>query len=335
MKYFFKLTGLLFLAVFIFGCSQQEGGDTDTVELKLGHALSPGTAASDEINEVAERITEKTDNRVTFDIYENSQLGSETEMLQQMQMGALESSAIMIGSMQTLDMRMAIEDLPYMWPDIETARSAYEGKFGDYLADIMAEQGMKKIGYFEWGFRHMTNNAKPIVEPSDVKNLNIRVAETPLRVDTFEELGAIPTVMAFSEVYGALQQGALDAQENPLSNTVAPRFYEVQDYLSLTGHFYNTVMLMVETETWEEISQEDQKIILEEIEKASENVQNQNDDMEDSYIQTLEDNGMAVNDDVDKESFRETLLPIYDQWEEEVFGKELMDIYREVSGWEE
>jgi TRAP-type C4-dicarboxylate transport system substrate-binding protein len=181
----------------------------------------------------------------------------------------------------------------------------------------------------------MTNNAKPIVEPSDVKNLNIRVAETPLRVDTFEELGAIPTVMAFSEVYGALQQGALDAQENPLSNTVAPRFYEVQDYLSLTGHFYNTVMLMVETETWEEISQEDQKIILEEMEKASENVQNQNDDMEDSYIQTLEDNGMAVNDDVDKESFRETLLPIYDQWEEEVFGKELMDIYREVSGWEE
>ncbi|MBF6842276.1 TRAP transporter substrate-binding protein DctP, partial [Acinetobacter baumannii] len=132
----------------------------------------------------------------------------------------------------------AIEDLPYMWADIENAREAYRGEFGEALADIMSEQGMTQIGYLEWGFRHITNNEGPIVEPEDLEGLNIRVAETALRVDAFEQVGALPTVMAFSEVYGALQQGALDAQENPLANIVAPRFYEVQDYLSLTGHFY-------------------------------------------------------------------------------------------------
>lgn len=336
MKLFLRFMCFILFTMIIAGCGGQESNKQDEeIVLKLGHALSPGTAASDEINDVTERITELTEGRVSFDIYENSQLGSETEMLQQMEMGALESSAIMVGSMQTLDIRMAIEDLPYMWSDIDTARAAYDGEFGEHLAGIMGEHGMTQIGYFEWGFRHITNNSGPIIDPPDVENLSIRVAETPLRVDTFEQLGAIPTVMAFSEVYGALQQGTLDSQENPLSNIVAPGFYEVQDYASLTGHFYNTVMLMVETEKWEEISPSDQDIILDEMEKSSDYVQKQNDEMEESYVEELEENGMEVNDNVNVEAFRNQLLPIYDEWEEDAFGEELMDIYREASGWEE
>lgn len=327
---FIILTAVLTM---VSGCSS--GDSSEHTELQLGHALSPGTAASDEVERMAESVENRTDGRVTFDIFDNSQLGSETEMLQQMQMGALDSGGIMVGSIQTLDMRMAIEDLPYMWADIDHARDAYDGEFGDYLAGIMEDEGLTQIGYLEWGFRHITNNERPIVEPEDVSNLNIRVAETALRVDTFDELGAIPTVMAFSEVYGALQQGALDSQENPLANIVAPGFYEVQDYLSLTGHFYNTVMLMVETETWEEIEPEDQQIILEEAETSSHNVRTLNDEMEEEHIDTLEENGMQVNDNVDKEAFREELLPIYNEWEDEVFGEELMDVYRDASGWEQ
>ena len=144
----------------------------------------------------------------------------------------------------------------------------------------------------------------------------------------------MPTVMAFSEVYGALQQGALDAQENPLANIVAPRFYEVQNYLSLTGHFYNTVMVVVSEDTWNEISKENQEIILEEMKKSTENVYTANDENESSYLQELEENGMQINDDVNTESFREKLLPVYDKWEEKVFGKELMDVYRKASGFE-
>lgn len=307
----------------------------ESITLQLGHALSPGTPASDNIDAVAENVAERTDGRVEFDIYPDSQLGSETEMLEQIQVGSMDSGAIMVGSMQTLDMKMAIEDLPYMWADIENAREAYKGEFGEELASIMEEQGMTKIGYLEWGFRHVTNNEKPIVQPEDLEDMNIRVAETALRVDAFEQVGALPTVMAFSEVYGALQQGALDAQENPLANIVAPRFYEVQDYLSLTGHFYNTVMVVADTETWDSISEEDQQVIIEEFETASEEVQTANDEMEAEYLAELEENGMEINDDVDTEAFREAMLPVYDEWEEDVFGEELMNIYREASGWED
>src|SRR5699024_3222625 len=109
---------------------------------------------------------------------------------------------------------------------------------------------------------------------------------------------------AFSEVYGALQQGALDAQENPLANIVAPRFNEVQDYLSLTGHFYNTLMIVFDDESWNKISPGDQEIITKEINKVSKEVQSVNDETEKEHIEFLEENGMAVNDDVNKEAFR-------------------------------
>ncbi|MDV6378643.1 DctP family TRAP transporter solute-binding subunit [Sporosarcina sp. GW1-11] len=321
--------------VVLAGCGNEgeSGKDSEQVKIQLGHALSEGTPASDLLNEMAKNVEEKTEGRVDIDVFPNSQLGSETEMLEQLKLGTMEAGAIMVGTMQSLDKKMAIEDLPYMWKDIDHARAAYNGEFGDYLANVMNEQGMKKIGYLEWGFRHVTNNKRPIVEPEDMKGLSIRVAESNLRIDAFEQLGALPTVMAFSEVYGALQQGALDAQENPLANIVAPKFDEVQKYLSLTGHFYNTIMMVVDNDVWDTISEEDQKIILEESDRISKEVLVKNDEMEDGYIKTLEERGMQINDDVDTKAFREAMLPVYDKWEEAHFGKELMDIYREASGW--
>lgn len=334
-KITYTLIGSMLLLLVMAGCSSsaetKDGGEK--VKLQLGHALSEGTPASDLINEMAENISEKTEGRVEIDVFPNSQLGSETEMLEQVQLGTMESAAIMVGTMQSLDMKMAIEDLPYMWKDIDHAREAYNGEFGDYLAEVMDEQGMKKIGYVEWGFRHITNNKKPIVTPEDVEGLKIRVAQSKLRIDAFEELNALPTAMAFSEVYGALQQGALDAQENPLANIVAPKFDEVQKYLSLTEHFYNTIMMVVDNDTWDKISDADQKVILEESDRISKEVQVKNDEVELEYVEELKDKGMLVNDEVDKKAFREKMMPVYEKWEKDVFGEELMDIYRDASGW--
>lgn len=327
---FLSVAVLLFMLA---GCSENGDVGGEGTKLQLGHALSEGTPAAELIDEMAEKVNERTDGRVSFEIFPNSQLGSETEMLEQVQLGTMDSAGIMIGSMQALDPKLAIEDLPYMWKDIEHARAAYEGEFGEHLAEIMEKQGMTKIGYLEWGYRHITNNKQPIVTPEDMKGLKIRVAETKLRVDAFEQIGALPTVMAFSELYGALQQGTIDAQENPLANIVAPKFYEVQDHLSLTGHFYNTIMLVVSSDVWEKIPEEDQQIILEEAEKIQQEVIVQNDAQEDEYIETLKENGMQVNDNVDKEAFRDAMLPVYDKWEKDVFGEEFMTIYREASGW--
>lgn len=319
--------------VIVLGACSDEGKSKEGAALQFGHAMPEDTPAAKMIEEMAERVEEKTEGRVSFDIFPNSQLGSETEMLEQLQLGTMDSAGIMIGTMQALDPKLAIEDLPYMWKDIDHARAAYEGEFGEHLAEIIGEQGLQQFGYLEWGYRHVSNNKKPIVKPEDMKGMKIRVAETKLRVDAFEEIGALPTVLAFSELYGALQQGTIDAQENPLSNVVAPKFYEVQDYVSMTEHFYNTVMLVVSEDVWNKIDEQDQEILLEEAKIAQQEIVVKNDEQEAEYRDILLDKGMEINDDVDKEAFREAMLPVYDKWEKDVFGEELMDIYREASGW--
>lgn len=330
-KFILAILSVMLFSLLLVGCSG--GSEDEVVNLSLGHALSEGTKASDLISEFTDVIADKTEGRVIIDDFPNSKLGSETEMLEQMQIGSLESAGIMIGSMQSMDIKLAIEDLPYMWKDIDHARKAYDGEFGEYLADVVDKKGLKKIGYLEWGFRHITNDEKPIVTPDDMKGLSIRVAETKLRVDAFEELGALPTIMAFSELYGALQQGVVDAQENPLTNIVAANFNEVQDYLSLTEHFYNTIMVVVDKKVWDKISEADQEIILSEMDRVSKELREDNDQSQAELVQELKDRGMKVNDDVDKQAFREKMLPVYDEWEENSFGTELMDIYREASGW--
>ncbi len=338
MKKFAVVLLCLVLALGLFGCGGTNNGggentENEPVVITLGHALSDGTPASDGINDFAARVEEETEGRVSFDIYPNSQLGSETEMIEQMQLGQLDAGAIMVGTFQTIDQRFAVEDLPYAWNGIEAARAAYDGQWGDFLAGLISEQGMTEIAYVEWGFRHMTSNIKPIKEPEDMKGLNIRISPAALREDAFKQVGAIPTQMSFSELYSALQTGVVDAQENPLPTIVAAGFAEVQKYLSLTGHFYNTVMFVVNTDVWNKISPEDQAIILAAAEDMEKEVRVNNDASVESNLQALRDAGMEINDDVDTAAFREAMLPVYDKWEEEVFGTEMMDIYRAACGW--
>ena len=340
MKKYLAIILCLVLALSLFGCggSDNGGGGTETSEaepvvITLGHALSDGTPASNGINAFAERVAEETEGRVSFDIYPNSQLGNETEMIEQMQLGQLDAGAIMVGTFQTIDKRFAIEDLPYAWNGIESARAAYDGAWGDYLADMIADQGMTQIAYVEWGFRHMTSNVKPIRVPEDMKGLNIRISPAALREDAFKQVGAIPTQMSFSELYSALQTGVVQAQENPLPTIVAAGFAEVQKYLSLTGHFYNTVMFVVNTDVWNKISADDQAIILAAAADMEKDVRVNNDASVEANLQALRDAGMEINDDVDTAAFREAMLPVYDKWENEVFGTELMDVYRAASGW--
>ena len=312
--------------------NESSKGSADAIELKLGHAMSEGTNATNLIHEFAVKVGEETEGRVKIEDFPNSQLGSETDMLEQIQLGSLDAGAIMTGSMQAIEPKMAIEDLPYMWKDIDHARNAFDGEFGDYLGKLMENYGLQKIGFIEWGYREITNNKRPIVKPEDLKGMKIRVAQNKLRVDAFEKLGALPTMLAFSELYGALQQGVVDSQENPLANIVAANFNEVQKYLSITDHFYNQAMVVVNKDTWEKINEDDRKIILDCMNELSEKIKDANDKDHNSYIETLRSKGMEINDNVDKEAFRKAMLPVYEEWSA-TFGDELMKIYNEASGW--
>lgn len=304
----------------------------EPISISIGHILIDGNPGKTLMEDMAANVAERTEGRVTIELFPNGTLGSEGDMVEQISMGTLDGGLIAVGTLQSFDKRFAIEDLPYMWKDVAYCRDAYKGEFGQYLGEVMTEYGYKTISYQEYGVRHVSNNIRPVTEPEDMAGIRIRVAQTQLRVDAFEQLGAIPTIMAKSELYQSLQQGIVDGTEGPLADLYNQGFYEAQKYCSLTGHFVTTMMLYLRQDIWDQISPEDQAVILEEALVMQDQVCVENDQAETDALALLEAGGVAINDDVDTAAMREEMSPVYEKWAD-TFGEDLMSIYYDSCGW--
>ena len=140
-------------------------------------------------------------------------------MVEGLTLGMIDGGLIGGGSFQSIDERFGIEALPYAWPTHEAAYKAFDGKLGEFLFKLLNEKGIEGLAWWENGFRHITNNKKPIVKPEDLKGLKIRVTPDKMRLDTFKLLGAAPMAINFGELYSALQQGVVDGQENPYASS--------------------------------------------------------------------------------------------------------------------
>ena len=224
----------------------------------------------------------------------------------------------------------AIEELPFLWSSREQAYAAYDGELGAKLTEAIGKNGVRVLAYWENGFRHFTNNVKPIVRPADMKSIKFRTAESAIRLDMFKQLGAAAVPMPFTELFTALQQGTVDGQENPLSIIDSSRLYEVQKYLSLSGHIWNASLMVVSPGRWNKLSAEDRKVIEANALKyrlvARELIREQ----DDKLLTELKAKGIAVNE-VDKAAFKKAVEPVWAKYEAK-FGKDIMDIVRKYSG---
>lgn len=277
----------------------------------------------------AEEVTKKTEGRVTIEVYHNAQLGNEKDMIEGLQLGTLQMGLIGGGSFQDLEPKMSIANLPYAWEDHFHAYRAFDGELGDKLLDLLAKKGIIGLSWWENGFRNITNNKRSINTPEDLKGLKLRVTPIKMRLDTFNALEALPVPMPFSELYSALQQGVVDGQENPLAIIYSNHFYEVQKYLSMTGHIWGTAILVISEKDWNKVSPEDKGIIEEAAKKWANEQRKMIRDAEDDLKLKLAEKGMIVNE-VDKAPFIAKVQPVWKEYEE-TFGKdfiELIDKYR-------
>jgi len=230
------------------------------------------------------------------------------------------------GSFQSIDPRFGVEALPYAWKDHQTAYKAMDGEIGKFLLGILESKGIKGISWWENGFRHITNNKRPIVVPKDMEGLKIRVTPDKMRLDTFKALGASPIPINFGELYTALQQGVVDAQENPLGIIYANAFYEVQKYLSLSGHTWGSALLCFNSSAWKRIPDRDKPVVEAIANKWRDRERQQIINEESDMLAKLKEKGMKVNE-VDKEAFRAAVQPVWKDYES-VFGKDLMELVR-------
>ncbi len=297
----------------------------DEITLKVAHIFAPTHPAQLGLEKFAEIVSNETDGKVKVDIYNSGVLGGDTEGLQQVIAGSLDAAIIMgISIWQGMDGRAGVEELPFLFTDSDMAHSALDGDFGDLLAkDVLEPTGVKVLSYWENGFRHFTNNKRAIVEPEDMNGIKFRIAESPIRVDTFNTLNASATPMAFPEVFTGLQQGTIDGQENPLSVIESSRFNEVQKYLSLSGHIYNAGVFIINPKVWESYP-EDVKAAIEKAAAEARDFEREligEGDLE--IADKLEKSGMIVNE-INKDAFLQAVNPVWERFTEK-YGNELLD----------
>ncbi len=223
----------------------------DPIVIKFSHVVAPNTPkglAADKFKELAEKYT---DGKVKVEVYPNSQLYKDKEELEALQLGAVQMLAPSASKFGPIGVReFEVFDLPYILPDLTTLRKVTEGPLGKKLLGLLDAKGITGLAYWDNGFKQMSANKK-LIAPADYRGLKFRIQSSKVLEAQFRALGAIPQVMAFSEVYQALQTGVVDGQENTPSNMYTQKMHEVQKYTTVTNHGYIGYVVITNKKFWD------------------------------------------------------------------------------------
>jgi len=320
-----KLTTCLILAAFMaIGLLSVNGDATaKTIELKFGHVGAPGSLFLACADEFAKRANEKLGDKAKVVTFGSSQLGNDQELLKKLKLGTVAFS-LPSTVMSSVQDEFGIFEMPYLVRDRNHMRKIRDEVFWPMIAPKVEDKGYKVIAVWENGFRHITNNVRPIVVPADLKDIKLRTPKGEWRVKMFKAYGANPTPMALSEVFVALQTGVIDGQENPFTQIYSQKFQEVQKYLSLSGHVYTPAYLLTGKKTWDSLPEDVQKILTEEAQGMQEWVYETAAQMEGDLLDKMK--GSIEVNEVDKQAFVDASGAIYDEFGAKVAGaKEMID----------
>src|SRR5687768_3182621 len=218
-------------------------------EIKFGHVGEPGSLFAASAEEFAKRANDKLGGKAKVVVYGSSQLGGDKELLQKLKLGTVDI-ALPSTVMSSESDLFGVFEMPYLVKDRAHMARIEKDVFWSKLAPEAEKKGLKVIGVWENGYRHITNSKRPINSPADLQGIKLRVPEGKWRVKMFQTYGANPSPMKFSEVFTALQTGVMDGQENPFTQIYSAKFQEVQKFISLTGHVYTPAYVTAGTRKW-------------------------------------------------------------------------------------
>ena len=285
-------------------------------EYKVGHVGGPGSLFELSANEFARRANEKLGGKGKVVVYGSSQLGGDREMLQKLRLGTLDfalPSTVMSSEVEAFGMF----EMPYLVKNREHMRKIESEVVWPALAPMAEAKGYKLLAVWENGFRHITNNARPIGKPADLQGMKLRVPEGKWRVKMFQAYGANPSPMALSEVFVALQTGVMDGEENPLTQIWSSKFQEVQKYLSLTGHVYTPAYLAIGTRRYAGLPPDVQAALAQAAKDTQAYVYEQAVKLENDLLGKIRTSGIKVNE-ADKDAFIAASRGVYEEFGREV-----------------
>src|SRR5437667_12309192 len=292
--------------------------------MKINSSVAQNSHYGVAIDTFAREVEARTAGRYKIQTFYAGALGAERESVEGVQLGTLDLTLTSTGPLPNFVPEVAILDIPFLFRDYAHARAVLDGPIGQELLAKFPAKGMVGLAWAENGFRHMTNSKRPVNVPEDLKGLKMRTMENPIHIEAYRQFGILPTPMAFTEVFTALQQGTVDGQENPLSVITAAKLDQVQKYLSLTGHVYSPAVFLMNKAQWHKLSGDDKQAFLDAASEAVKANRARVDDDERKAVADLRAKGMTVAENVDKAKFQAALAPVYADFAKK-FGQENID----------
>ena len=297
----------------------------DAFKLKLGHVAPTDEPYHQAAEKFAELVSKNTGGSVQIQIFPNSLLGGQRELLEGLQLGSVDITLTTAAVLSSFLPKTQVIELPFMFRDREHVYKVVDGPLAKEIYDGDEKKKMKVIDTWENGFRNITNNVRAIEKPEDMKGVKIRVMENKMYIEMFKALGANPTPMARGELFTGLQTKVVDGQENPLGQIYTSRFYEVQKYATLSGHTYSPEVVVFSLATWKKIPAKYQEEILKASAEARKFNRELSAKMDKEYVGKLKEKGMTVTALTPQQilPFQEKMMPVWDQFADKI-GKDLI-----------
>jgi tripartite ATP-independent transporter DctP family solute receptor len=336
MKANLRIFGLFLTAILAFGgcnkfSSTKQGASTSakkTIKVKMTHTGTELTLAHQAFIIIKDYMEKNSNGVFEVSIYPNGQLGNDAQIVEAVQEGDVEIMFTNTGNLLSFVPDLGVFAVPFVFPSNDVAYRVLDGDFGREMLDIMEKKGsMVGLGYLEAvAYRELSAN-KLIRVPQDLSGVKIRVMTNPIHIAIWEQLGAQPTAISFAELYTALQQRTVDAQENPLELFISQRFYEVQKFVTLTHHIFTTGMLAANPTWFNGLSPELQKVVRDAAMEASLFQRRRAADDYDGYLKTLADNGITVTSLSENEInlWKKKSAPVIPMIAKEVGGQDIID----------
>jgi len=273
----------------------------------------------------AEIVAAKSGGKLNVRQFPGGQLGGDLPTVSALQGGTVDFTVLNAGLLVGLDKRFAALDFPFMFNTPEEADKIVDGPIGQKLLASLQDKGLVGLGYWELGFRNVTNSRQPITRIEDFRGIKLRVLQSPLFIDLFNTLGANTVPLPWPEVYGALEQKVVDGQENPFPTILGAKLNEVQKFISETRHIYNVQALLISKKTWDDMSAEEKKIIQDAASEAGLFQRKTSREAMASALESLKKGGMTHNtlSDAEIARMREAVKPVIAKYAKEV-GEDLV-----------
>lgn len=280
--------------------------------LKVGIGLSEDHPQGIAVKKFGELLAQKTGGKLIVKLFAGGTLGNDVTMISALRGGTQEMVVPDSSTLVSIVKDFGVLNLPLTINNEQEADALLDGPFGKRLLDQLPDKGLVGLGFWENGFRHVTNSRKPIAKADDIAGLKIRVIQNPLFIETFNTLGANAVPMPFTELYTALEQKAVDGQENPTPTILASKFYEVQKHLVLSRHIYSVWVLLLSKKAWDGLSADEKKAVQEAGQEATLFERKTIREFGDKALGELKKNGMQVTEFAPAEQarLREKLQPV-------------------------